>query len=93
MPRGLLREDPAKVNYKLLSSHMKVLGQNMPGIGLSTLRPVLWVKLSELIRANVFDIQEDPRVSKETKTEANLRGWKSLLIVPLDQLRGSQWER
>ena len=45
---------------------------------------MLWVKLLELQNiANVFDIQEDPRVSKETKTEANLRGWNTLLIVPL----------
>jgi GAF domain-containing protein len=31
----------------------------------------------------VLDIQTDPRVSQETKTEAAICGWKSLLVVPL----------
>ena len=48
LPRGLLASRSGGIQHKLLSSHMKVLGQNMPRIGLSTLRPVLWVKLLEL---------------------------------------------
>ena len=39
------------------------------------------IRTAELIE--VVDIQEDPRVSPESKVEARQQGWESMLVVPL----------
>ena len=82
-PVAFWRVDPAKSTQAVIIAHEGLRPEYAEDRSLDLETSVVGQVIRTAECANVFDIQEDPRVSKETKTEANLRGWKSLLIVPL----------